>query len=67
MTPQAKVEAEPCRCVTCPDCRGSGQIEFRTNSYPEWDLDTCDGCGGSGIVERCERCQLLEEMDYEDV
>lgn len=64
MTPQAKLEAEPCRCVTCGDCNGSGNIEVRTGSYPEWDLESCEECGGSGITEVCTRCELLEEMDH---
>ncbi len=75
MTPQAKVEAEPCRCVPCGDCGGSGNIWVDFNgrylgNHRCDDLDEmepCGTCGGSGIVERCDRCQLLEEMDHEDL
>lgn len=61
-----RVSAEPCRCVRCGDCGGSGRVSVRTDSYPEWDLESCEECGGSGIVETCDRCELLEEMDDAD-
>lgn len=69
-----KVAAEPCRCVTCGDCGGSGNVwfsfggEYLGNRRCD-DLDSmepCEDCGGSGIVETCDRCQLLMEMDYDD-
>ncbi len=60
MTPQAKLEAEPCRCVTCPDCRGSGRWG---GDVVDWEV--CETCGGLGVVEVCDRCQLLEDMDHE--
>jgi hypothetical protein len=69
---RAKVAVEPCACVRCGACGGSGTIwlDFRGrylgNSRCD-DLDEmepCDECSG-GIVEVCERCQLLEEMDNE--
>lgn len=69
-----KVAAEACHCVSCGECRGSGNIwldfkgRYLGNSRCD-DLDemeTCDGCGGRGIVERCDRCQLLEDMDHDD-
>lgn len=57
-----KVSAEPCRCVSCGDCGGSG--DMRSLRYHDMDeAEACDTCGGSGIAETCYRCQLLEEMD----
>lgn len=75
LSPRKKVEAEPCRCVNCGECRGSGSVwfafggkEYLGNSRCDDldELETCEGCGGSGIVETCDRCQLLEEMDYDE-
>lgn len=74
MTEEIKrVEAEPCRCVPCADCEGSGSYWVDswgryTGQHRSDDLDEmepCDTCGGSGISETCDRCQLLTEMDYE--
>lgn len=70
---QQKVEREPCTCVHCDACRGSGSIwldfkgRYLGNSGCD-DLDQremCEECGGSGITETCDRCQLLDEMDDE--
>ena len=72
MTEEAKkVSAEECRCVRCGDCGGGGTIylDWRGNylgSHRSDDMDEpepCEQCGGSGIVETCSRCQLLEDMD----
>lgn len=71
MTDEMKrVAAEPCRCVTCWDCKGSGSywVDWRGhyvgNRGDDLDeMEYCDSCGGSGITETCDRCQLLDEMD----
>jgi hypothetical protein len=57
-----KVSAEPCRCITCSFCGGSGRE--RCGDYMGMS-EPCEECGGRGIVECCDRCQLLEEMDDE--
>ena len=62
---QKRVAAEPCHCVRCDYCRGSGMFMVDTGSYPEENLESCEECGGSGLVQVCDRCQLLEEMDHE--
>jgi DnaJ-class molecular chaperone len=54
-----------CRCVHCGDCGGSGQITVPTPGYPEWDLESCSNCRGSGIAEMCEACELAEELAEE--
>ena len=66
-----ELNAKPCECVSCGECRGSGHIwvDFRGrylgNSRCD-DLDeieTCGECYGSGIVETCDRCAEMEELD----
>jgi DnaJ-class molecular chaperone len=59
-----RVNSEPCRCVTCGECDGRGTFRAEVN-LSDFDLEPCDGCGGSGIVETCDRCQLLDEMEFE--
>jgi DnaJ-class molecular chaperone len=46
-----------CTCVRCGECRGTGQVEYRTGGYPEWELESCSECRGSGITEMCDECQ----------
>jgi DnaJ-class molecular chaperone len=46
-------------------CLGSGVVRSE-NPIADYDLDPCEGCGGSGIVEACDRCQLLTEMEYDN-
>ena len=68
-----KVAAEICHCVSCQDCDGQGHyyVDLRgqyigANRCDDLsDSETCDGCGGSGLSETCDRCQLLEEMDQD--
>lgn len=57
-----------CTCVSCGDCNGSGQVEVFEPGYPEWDLESCSNCRGTGIVELCDECQEREEQaqDAED-
>lgn len=69
-----QVQAEPCHCVRCGECGGSGNIwldfkgqylgNHRCDDLDEMEM--CEGCGGSGIIETCDRCQLLEDMDHDD-
>ena len=70
---QGKVESEPCRCVSCDECNGFGFIWVdlrghylgRHRSDDMDETERCEGCGGSGIIEECDRCQVLREMDME--
>ncbi len=56
---------DTCRCVSCPECSGTGQVEYRTNSYPEREMESCSTCRGSGISEACAKC-VSEEQDKDD-
>ena len=57
-----RVNAEPCECVSCSFCGGSGRDrcgDYMGSSEP------CEECGGSGITEACDRCRYLEDLDRE--
>lgn len=53
-----------CTCVPCSVCGGTGSIWLDFNgrflgSHRSDDLDemdVCEDCGGSGIVETCDEC-----------
>ena len=61
----------PCMCVRCPDCRGTGNGFFdmsgryvghgMTDDTDE--IESCPSCRG-GIVEVCANCQTEEDEDY---
>lgn len=69
------LDARPCHCVSCDECRGTGNVWYSfggisrgtyLGSHRRDDLDemeTCDVCGGYGIVERSERCCELQELE----
>ena len=59
-----KVAAEPCHCIRCVMCSGTGRI--RVDHWYEYDTEPCEDCT-NGIVEFCDRCQLLEDMEHEEV
>lgn len=60
-----QVSKDLCRCVRCGECRGQGNVRAELN-LADFDLETCEGCGGSGITEVCDRCQLLGELEHDD-
>lgn len=69
MTPEEyrkQLLAEPCECVSCADCGGSGRMDRETGSFPEWEPEPCDMCSG-GVVEVCDRCCQLEELEHDDL
>lgn len=74
MTLREQVSSEKCACVRCSFCGGSGQEwysisgKFLGGRHSD-DLDAsepCEECGGTGIVETCDRCTLLTDLDHED-
>jgi hypothetical protein len=67
----AKVEKESCYCVRCNICGGQGNYRVDLHGRPTDGMDDmdslepCEECGGSGIVETCDRCQLLADLERE--
>ena len=68
------VAKEPCTCVSCGECGGTGNVwrnydhlgrDAGGGIYELSDLESCDACHGGIIIDVCDRCCLLEEM-YED-
>jgi DnaJ-class molecular chaperone len=51
-------KAQPCQCVICHGCSGEGRI-----SISQLDTEICDECDGNRVIQPCERCLALEEMD----
>uniref|UniRef100_A0A6M3JKC8 Uncharacterized protein n=1 Tax=viral metagenome TaxID=1070528 RepID=A0A6M3JKC8_9ZZZZ len=53
-----------CKCVSCPECGGSGIVwvsfsgkymgKHRCDDLDE--MERCDFCYGSGISEECDEC-----------
>lgn len=62
-----------CKCVSCGDCNGTGTIwvsmsgeYLGNNRCDDFDeLESCDECGGSGVIEYCDECTDGFE-DYEN-
>ena len=67
-----KIAAEPCKCVSCSSCGGTGSVWFtfdgkylgnhRSDDLDE--LERCEECH-AGIVELCARCETLAELEQE--
>jgi hypothetical protein len=62
---------QPCCCVSCSVCGGTGNIRVRYDALGRMsegygddldDLEPCDQCHG-GVTEECERCIELNELD----
>jgi hypothetical protein len=60
----AEVEREQCHCLACGVCNGRGYLPTFDYRALMDESDTCDECGGSGLAEVCDRCQLLEDLDH---
>ena len=57
-----------CTCTPGSMCRGLGTMRVDEPSQPSgWDLETCDECSGSGIVEECDYCHDAREADEEQL
>lgn len=65
----AKVEKEPCACVKCHACDGSGHYYVDmggryvgAHRFDDLhDMEQCELCDG-GLVEFCDRCRSLEDL-----
>ena len=69
-----QLESQPCTCVQCPTCRGTGTVWF--SSHPRRflgssrsddldELEQCEFCS-NGILEICDRCAELEAYEHEE-
>ena len=56
------VAVEPCKCVRCVMCSGTGRI--RVDHWSGYDTEPCEDCD-NGITEVCGRCELLAELEHE--
>lgn len=56
-----------CQCVLCDLCHGTGTMRVETDGWPEFELETCEECRGSGISQTCDSCQDDAEMDRDDL
>ena len=56
------VAAEPCTCVRCCMCSGTGRI--RVDHWSGYDTEPCEDCD-NGITEPCGRCEYLADLDRE--
>jgi hypothetical protein len=62
-----KLEVEPCECIRCEMCHGTGTLYFSFGRFigpsRHDDLDDpepCEFCRG-GIAEECGRCTMLND------
>ena len=64
-----ELEKQPCLCVSCDDCRGSGVLRVGFDGLPAVDdlseLINCPSCS-NGLAEVCDRCQELDDYDEEN-
>lgn len=59
-----ELNKEPCACIRCSACGGSGRICIH-DQFAFEEHDPCEECEGSGIFDTCDRCQLMDEHDHE--
>jgi hypothetical protein len=57
-----QVAAEPCKCVRCVMCSGTGRV--RVDHWSGYDTEPCEDCE-NGITEPCGRCEYLADLDRE--
>ncbi len=69
------LEKQPCACVSCGECNGTGNVWRNYDHLGRYiidggvddlsELEPCESCR-NGITEVCDRCRLLEEMYEQD-
>lgn len=65
-----ELNKKPCACVPCDFCDGNGTYRIDLHGKPTkaiddlYELEYCDECRG-GIVEDCERCIELRELEQQ--
>lgn len=68
------LESEPCECVCCPICKGTGTVYYLLGEYcgphhPCDDLaepESCEECS-NGVAETCDRCNQLESYYFDEI
>ena len=65
-----RMKQEPCRCISCPDCGGSGSLwvtldgAFHQHRVDDMgDLETCDSYGSSAFGLRRNGSRGLRRSD----
>lgn len=56
--------AQPCKCVRCGTCGGSGNIWVEYLGVDE--LERCPDDCENGLSEVCDRCMDIEELEREE-
>ncbi len=66
----AAMQREPCRCVLCSLCGGSGNLWVTLDGKHHLhrvddlgELETCEECRGTGVEKICDRCRMMEMED----
>ena len=58
--------AQPCRCVICHHCQGSGKdydpFDYSGRGFSE----DCLHCGGEPLRDMCQRCADIEALEGDD-
>lgn len=60
--------SDKCTCVTCCTCKGTTRIFTGHLDYDQdYEYETCDMCDGTGVVELCNYCTYMIEIeDFND-
>ena len=63
-----------CKCITCSECDGFGNIwfsfsgkylgKFKCSDMDE--MDTCMECDGEGLAELCDECREAWEEEQKE-
>ncbi len=69
-----ELEEQPCTCIRCPHCNGSGNVWWLLGKYyganhpcdDLAELEWCEVCS-NGILETCDRCAQLEHYEFEEL
>ncbi len=72
MTEPALAMPPECHCVTCALCQGRGSYYVDSRGHVAafndglFDLESCEDCGGTGIIRECDTCREAWEQDHDE-